>query len=206
MLSFFSNNPKTTNASSFGTNLPINNKSLSAEINDVGEKFIKTNNKYRSEIEKYKKIATFNKNLSKSYITNVTAMIDVSKLLNDYSVFFDILKNEIESTNSTLTTIKPEEIEYLKSLTDDKLEQLINVFKTQTDKVKNIYKKFGQNDEYETINAAQNLMSELPNNAKTTYSSLTTGGKYIKTKYNINNKKKKNVSSRKKVIKKEKCK
>ena len=202
MLSFFNNKPASN--TSFGTSLPINSKSLSAEINEVGEKFIKTNNKYRTEIEKYRKIAAFNKNLSKSYITNITAMIDVSKLLNDYSVFFNILKTEIENTNNNLTTIKPEEIEYLKSLTDDKLEQLLTVFKTQTDKVKDIYKKFGQTDEYNTIDAAQNLISSLPVSAKTTYSTLTTGGKYIKSKYILNIKKKKNVRNPKKTDKKEK--
>jgi hypothetical protein len=177
----------------FGVNLPINNKSLSAEINDVSESFIKTNKKYRDEITKYKQIANFNKNLSKSYIANVTAMIDVSKLLNDYSIFFDILKDEITNTNNSVGSIDAQEVEYLKNLTKDKLDELINVFRTQTDKVKTIYKKFGQVDELQTIESAQNLMNAVSDNAKTTYSSLTGGSHYIKKKRIINNSKKKNV-------------
>jgi hypothetical protein len=189
MMNFFKPSSSPTGVA-FGVNLPVNNKSLSAEINDVSESFIKTNKNYRDEINKYKQIANFNKNLSKSYIANVTAMIDVSKLLNDYSIFFDILKNEISNTSNSVGSIDAQEIDYLKNLTKDKLDELINVFKTQTDKVKTIYKKFGQMDELNTIESAQNLMSAVSDNAKTTYSSLTGGARYIKKKRIVSNKKK----------------
>lgn len=169
---------------SFGINIPVNNKSLSAEINEVGEKFIKTNKSYREEIEKYKKIAAFNKTLSKSYITNITAMIDVSKLLNEYSLFFDILKNEINETNNSLGSIDKNDIEYLKNLTKDRLDQLINVFKLQTNKVKGLYEKFGQVNELDNIKAAQILMDGVSNSANVTYSSINGGSVLRRNKKN----------------------
>lgn len=168
-------NSKSTSSSpsaSFGANLPVGNKALSAEISEVGQKFVKANKKYRDEIDKYKKIADFNKKLSASYIANVHAMIDVSKLLNDYAMFFNMLKEEINKTEGQIGTLQASDIQYLENLTKAKMEEFSNRFIEQSEKVKGLYSKYGQEDEAKTITSAQESIRGVVGNASLTYASI----------------------------------
>jgi len=165
------NGAKSTSVS-FGANLPVGNKALSAEISEVGQKFVKTNKKYRDEIDKYKKIAEFNKKLSSSYIANVHAIIDVSKLLNDYALFFNILKEEISKTEGQIGTLQASDIQYLENLTKAKMEEFSNKFIDQSDKVRGLYTKYGQETEAKMITSAQEQLKSTVSNASTTYNSL----------------------------------
>ena len=157
---------------SFGANLPVGNKALSAEISEVGQKFVKTNKKYRDEIDKYKKIADFNKKLSSSYIANVHAIIDVSKLLNDYALFFNILKEEINKTEGQIGTLQSSDIQYLENLTKAKMEEFSHKFIEQSEKVRGLYTKYGQESEAKTISSAQEQLKNTISNAGVTYNSL----------------------------------
>lgn len=183
MFGIFSGNKSNTEVKSsqgsvsFGANLPVGNKALSAEISEVGQKFVKTNKKYRDEIDKYKKIADFNKKLSGSYIANVHAMIDVSKLLNDYAMFFNLLKDEILKTEGQIGSLKSEDIQYLENLTKAKMEEFSNRFIEQSDKVKTLYTKYGQQEEVKTIVSAQESIKGVVSNAGITYQSLINANK-----------------------------
>ena len=177
-------NSKTSNASkpsqpvaSFGANLPVGNKALSAEISEVGQKFVKTNKKYRDEIDKYKKIAEFNKKLSSSYIANVTTMIDVSKLLNDYSMFFNLLKEEINKTEGQIGSLQASDIQYIEALTKAKMEEFTNRFIEQSEKVKTLYAKYGQQEEAKVLGSAQESIKGVVTNASVTYQSLMNASK-----------------------------
>ncbi len=157
---------------SFGANLPVGNKALSAEISEVGQKFAKTSKKYRDEIDKYKKIADFNKKLSSSYIANVQAVIDVSKLLNDYALFFNMLKEEINKTEGQIGTLQAADIQYLENLTKAKMEQFSARFIEQSEKVRTLYNKYGQQEEAKTLGSAQESLKTVVNNAGIAYQSL----------------------------------
>lgn len=182
-------NSKASNASksapqpvaSFGANLPVGNKALSAEISEVGQKFVKTNKKYRDEIDKYKKIAEFNKKLSSSYIANVSAMIDVSKLLNDYAMFFNILKDEINKTEGQIGSLQASDIQYIEALTKAKMEEFTTRFIEQSDKVKTLYSKYGQEEEAKVLGSAQESIKGVMNNAGVTYQSLVNATKTTQT-------------------------
>lgn len=178
-MSFFNfgnNASKTSNTSktsvSFGANLPVGNKALSAEISEVGQKFVKTNTKYRTEIDKYKKIAEFNKKLSSSYIANIHAIVDVSKLLNDYALFFNILKEEINKTEGQIGTLQASDIQYLENLTKAKMDEFSSKFIEQSEKVRGLYTKYGQEEEAKTISSAQEQLKNTVTNAGITYQSL----------------------------------
>jgi hypothetical protein len=159
-------------SASFGANIPVGNKALSAEISEAGQKFVKANKKYRDEIDKYKKIAEFNKKLSTSYIENVHAMIDVSKLLNDYALFFNLLKEEIAKTEGQIGTLQASDIAYLENLTKSKMEEFSNRFIEESNKVKALYDKYGQDAEAKTISTAQEDIKGIVGNATTTYSDI----------------------------------
>ena len=162
---------------SFGANLPVGNKALSVEISEVGQKFAKTSKKYRDEIDKYKKIADFNKKLSSSYIANVQAAIDISKLLNDYALFFNMLKDEINKTEGQIGTLQLADIQYLENLTKAKMEQFSSRFIEQSEKVRILYTKYGQQEEAKTLGSAQESLKTVVDNAGIAYQTLVNSTK-----------------------------
>jgi hypothetical protein len=155
-----------------GANLNIDNKGLSVEMDVVKQKISKTNQKYRDEIEKYKKIADFNKKLTSSYINNINAMVDVSKLLNNYVAFFNFLKDELAKTENTIGSLTTEDIQYLESLTKAKMEEFSNRFMDQSEKIKVLYTKYNQQDEAARISSAQENIKSTMDNASATYQTL----------------------------------
>lgn len=164
--------PVASNTGSIGVNLNIDNKGLSLELDEVKGKISKTNQKYRDEIDKYKKIADFNKKLTSSYITNINTMVDVSKLLVNYAAFFAFLKDELAKTDNTIGSLTTEDIQYLESLTKAKMEQFSNNFADQANKIKVLYNKYGQQEEAARITTAQENIKATIENAGTTYQTL----------------------------------
>ena len=75
---------------------------MSNELEQVTKKIKNTSRRYTSEIGKYKEIAAFNKKLSESYMQNLQAMVDVSRLLEQYANVFFILREEIEKMEKAL--------------------------------------------------------------------------------------------------------
>jgi len=171
----FSFSGKGTNSKSFGVNLPVGtgSKALSEEISSVSKKFVDVNEKYRSEMSKYKKIADFNKKLSASYISNIHAMVDISKLLNDYAGFFSMLKEEINKTDGNIGSLTADEIQYIESITKAKIEAFSSSFMQQSDKVKDLYKKYGQESEAKNLSNAQEQLQEAIQAAGLTYDDVS---------------------------------
>jgi hypothetical protein len=152
----------------FGVNLTTNNKAFSSEISNVSKKFVSTNKKYRDEIAKYKKIVEFNKQLTSAYITNFKVMVDVSKLLTDYSAFFHVLKEEVAKTEGQIGTLQASEVQHIEDMTKDKLGEFSNIFMDQSEKVKALYTKYGQEEQIKGINNAQESMKIVMENASNT--------------------------------------
>ena len=116
-----------------------------------------TNKKYREELSKYKEIAKFNEQITKGYIKNLDAMIDVSKILNYYVEIFNLLKMELEKNEKVLgeTSLKVEDINYLERLTRNKVDELSGKFMKETDDLKKLYSAYGKTTELGKVNEAQ---------------------------------------------------
>jgi hypothetical protein len=167
-MSFFSSLSSSQKTASLGANISLENKSLSKEIVDIGDKVVSANKKYLSEIEKYKKLVDFNKKLSGSYIGNLKVMVDVSKLLNDYATLFEILKNELSKTEQQLGTLTGKDVEHLAELTRAKLDQFNILFTDQSKKVKELYVKYDQQEERARVEAAEQSLQVIMDNATET--------------------------------------
>lgn len=167
-MSFFSTFASPQKSPSLGANISVDNKSLSKEIVSIGDKVVSANKKYLSEIEKYKKLVDFNKKLSSSYIGNLKVMVDVSKLLNDYATLFEILKNELSKTEQQVGTLTGKDVEHLAELTRAKLEQFNILFTGQSKKVKELYVKYDQQEERARVEAAEESLQGIMDNATET--------------------------------------
>lgn len=134
------------------------NAGISREFENIKGTIEKTNKKYREEISKYKEIAKLNEHISKGYLKNLDAMIDVSKILNYYVEIFNILKVELDKNDRVLgdTSLKLEDISYLERLTKNKVDELGAQFMNETEQLKKLYTAYGKTQELGRVNEAQN--------------------------------------------------
>lgn len=133
-----------------------------------------TSRKYREEMSKYKEIATFNKQLSLSYIQNLEAMVDVSRVFGYYIELFNVLKNELDENAKVLgsSAIKAEDIAYIEGLTQTKMDTLNKKFLEETAKMKKLYENSEYQGELDRIKNAEKSIVTINNFATSTLDNL----------------------------------
>lgn len=167
-MNFFSSRPSTSN-SSFG--YKVNSiDGIPSDLEKVKGNILKTNKVYREELTKYREIAAFNEQLSKGYVRNLEAMVDVSRILNYYIDIFNVIREEFEKNDKVLdgTSLTPTQISYLERLTKSKIDELNNKFMVETEKLKKLYNQYGQQQELARIVEAQNNLNATTQSADTT--------------------------------------
>jgi len=168
----FQSSSQTQPTPSLGVNLGAKN-AVGAELEDVTKTIKNTSRKYTTEITKYKEIAAFNKKLSESYVQNLQAMVDVSRLLEQYAHVFYVLREEIEKMEKALgIELNVKDFQYLENMTKDHMLDLTNKFNKESDDLKKLFEKYGKKDEYNHVDNAQKLMNLSVTNAGDTYKKL----------------------------------
>jgi len=169
---FGSSSDKETSTPSLGINLGAKD-AMSTDFENVTKTIRSTSRKYTSEIGKYKEIAAFNKKLSESYMQNLQAMVDVSRLLEQYANIFFILREEIEKMEKALgIELRVEDFQYLENMTKDRMAELTTKFNKEADDLKKLYSKFGKTTEFNQLDGAQRQVNTSISNAGNTYKNL----------------------------------
>lgn len=131
-------------SSTFGYS--IEKKDTAATMNNVKSRMAVNTTKYIGELNKYKEVAEFNKKISKSYVANLSVMVDVSKMLNMYVETIDFIKMQIKRAEEALgRPLDVGDLEHLNMLTRENISVLYNQFIGETSKLE---KLFGENPEY----------------------------------------------------------
>jgi hypothetical protein len=142
-------------------------------LDNIKGSIINTSRKYRSELTKYREIAAFNQQLSKGYVKNLEAMVDVSKILNYYVEIFNVLRSEFEQNDKLMgSTLTPIDINYLETLTKSKIDELNNKFFTESEKLKKLYSTYGKTEEVARVVDAQNALRATTDGADQTFANL----------------------------------
>lgn len=158
-------------ADKFGMN--INNRAAATELKEIGEKWKRTNDKFNNEIGKYKKLNEISKKQSVVIRENFSVMIDMSRLLNSYAEFINIIKKSIAEADANIGTMKLEDFQYLENLTRSKLDQLRNTFGEQATGVKALYEKYGNPEAARLLDETLKKSADISSSADTTFSELT---------------------------------
>ena len=94
--------------------------------------------------DKLKSITEINSKLAQSYDVSLRIIVDVSKLLNQYTAFFnDIYELLVKLDASSKDNVTGEYIKYINKLTSDNIDKMTNEFKSQ---LQNIVPMFEKND------------------------------------------------------------
>ena len=144
-----------------------------SELEHVKGSIIRTSKKYRDELTKYREIAAFNEQLSKGYVKNLEAMVDVSRILNYYVEIFNVLREEFDQNDKLMgSTLTPIDINYLERLTKSKIDELNNKFLTESEKLKKLYSTYGKSQEVARVVEAQNALRATTDNADQAFTNL----------------------------------
>lgn len=124
----------------------IEKKDTAATMDNVKSRMAVNTTKYIGELNKYREIADFNKKISKSYVANLSVMVDVSKMLNMYVETIDFIKRQIQRAEEALgRPLDVGDLEHLSMLTKENISTLYKQFVGETDRLKRL---FGDNPEY----------------------------------------------------------
>lgn len=138
----------------------IEKKDTAASMQNLKNNFSRTTNKYINEYDKYKEVAKFNKQLSKSYLANLEVMVDVSKMLNMYIETIEFIKMQVKRAEEALgKPLDAGDLVELSRLTKENISTLYSQFIGETTKLQTL---FGSNPEYRTeLERVQRAQSEI---------------------------------------------
>lgn len=130
--------------------------------------------------EKLKSITEINNKLAQSYDVSLRIIVDVSKLLNQYTAFFnDIDELLLKLDASSKDNVTGEYIKYINKLTSDNIDKMTNEFKSQ---LQNIVPMFEKNDiPAGNLNEYSSLLDNINREAKLLASKSGGGRKYSKS-------------------------
>lgn len=167
---------KKKNASpDFGISMGDSKFKAAVKLNDIEEKFKKTNEKITSEATKFKNVANLNKKLTESYVQNYYVMLDISKLLKDYADVFEKLSEMLKKYDNI--EISPMDMDHLKLITRAKLDELNGDFTKQSTSIRSLYSKYNMGNELNKLSAVEPLARNVGSSVDETLSKfIKTGG------------------------------
>ena len=116
---------------------------------------------------KVNSLTEINKNVTESYNVSLKIIVDVTKLLNQYMLYFneiDKVINSLNDSNNTTLTLTNNYFDNINKLTSEKIDELTNNFKNQIDSVKTIYSK--NNLPTEDLEKYDSLLSSINTESK----------------------------------------
>lgn len=129
------------------TNTKLTNTDMIDKLNKL-DKFKKkldtTKTKEKDLNSKVNSLTEINKNVTESYNVSLKIIVDVTKLLNQYMLYFneiDKVINSLNDSNNTTLSLENNYFDNINKLTSEKIDELTNNFKNQIETVKTIYSK-----------------------------------------------------------------
>lgn len=167
-------------SSLFGSLSYLPQKSIIKQLDEVREKVSKTQEltaKYNKRMEEINKL---NKLLVSGYVNNLNVIVDLSKLVAEYKDTLNEVLTVLQKFDDLiLKDIEEGDIEHIRALTDEKLQQVNDFFKKDVEGIKSILTSLGRGDLISRINTSSTNFKNTYNQSLTTYSTFasTRGGR-----------------------------
>jgi len=131
-------------------------KNVNQQLEDLKGKVNTTITKSTTEIKKFRELAKYNEQLTKSYAANLKVLMDTSALLKAYAEFFDMLREKLGEVDKELgLPISSDDFDYMRKLTYDQMSNLQDAFNTEVTNLKRLYSKYGKQKEYDAVEQAE---------------------------------------------------
>lgn len=166
----------TTNASLGNV---IDDSKFVGRLNSIKQTLEKKQLSEKDLSSKVKALSEINKNVSESYNVSLKIIVDVTKLLNQYMVYFNEIDKLMETFNTdSSSTLNNQYFQHINKITSEKIDELSKNFKSQLDSLKTVYSK--NNIPTEDLDKYSGLLDSINTESKLLLK--TEGGRKLKKK------------------------
>lgn len=142
-----------------------NHDKLMVKVNDITEKIEKKRSHYQNMKNKVEKLTELNNKLSNGYELSLKMVVDVSKLLTNYTKMFDDLEQLLGNLDNDMS-VKQTDIKYISNLTRESINKISFDFNQQFPSVIQALEKSNSTDSVVYANRLKTIVNELPSDAK----------------------------------------
>ena len=142
-----------------------NHDKLMVKVNDITEKIEKKRSHYQNMKNKVEKLTELNNKLSNGYEWSLKMVVDVSKLLTNYTKMFDDLEQLLGNLDNDMN-VKQTDIKYISNLTKESINKISFDFNQQFPSVIQALEKSNSRDSVVYANRLKTIVNELPSDAK----------------------------------------
>lgn len=147
-----------------GKNIQDHDK-LAMKVNDISEKIEKKKSQYQTMKQKVERLNDLNNKLSSGYELSLRMVVDVSKLLTNYTKMFDDLEQLIGNLDDDMN-IKQNDIQYISNLTKESIKKISYDFNSQFSTVVKALEKNNSSESIQYANKLKTIVNQLPSDAR----------------------------------------
>jgi len=141
-----------------------NHDRLMVKVQDISTKIEKKRTHVQNMKGKIDKLQEINTKLTDGYELSLRMVVDVSKLLQNYTKMFDDLETMLSGLDHDMG-IQHTDIQYISNLTRESIRKISNDFNNQFPSIVTVLEKNGNRDTISYANRLKNIVNELPNDA-----------------------------------------
>lgn len=137
-------------------------QSISNSARQISKNILDRADVINKSLKKAKATSALNKALTQSFMNNTAIIINISKLLSEYSKIFSIL-DEISKKYNAIE-LNSDDMRHLRDITKEQMDNINRAFLDQTSNIKGLFEKLGSEEGKRTvmaINSAQANMTEV---------------------------------------------
>lgn len=142
-----------------------NHDKLLTKVNSISEKIEKKRSHYQNMKNKVEKLTELNDKLTNGYELSLKMVVEVTKLLTNYTKMFDDLEKLLGSLDEDMN-IQQQDIQYISNLTKESINKISHDFNQQFPSVIKALEKTNSSESVIYANRLKNIVNELPSDAK----------------------------------------
>lgn len=150
-----------------------NHDRLLIKVRDITAKIEKKRNHVQTMKSKIDKLKEINNKLTDGYELSLQMVVDVSKLLQNYTKMFDDLERLLSALDQDMG-IQQTDIQYISNLTKESIRKISTDFNNQFPSIVEVLEKNGNRDTLSYAARLKGIVNQLPSDA-TSFKQL--GGK-----------------------------
>jgi hypothetical protein len=147
----------------FGKDI-YDNDTLMVKVTNLSTKIENKKNQFQNMKNKIEKLTELNRKLTNGYELSLKVVVDVSKLLQNYTRMFDDL-DEIFGKLDDEMGIQQVDIKYISELTKESIKKITLDFNEQYPVIVNALEKNGNKESLSSATKLKAIINELPLNA-----------------------------------------
>ena len=158
-----------------------NHEKLITKVNDISQHIEKKRSHYQNMKNKVEKLTELNNKLTSGYELSLKMVVDVSKLLTNYTKMFDDLEKLLINLDDDMN-VHQNDIKYISNLTKESINKISYDFNKQYPEVLKALEKSNNAESIQYANRLKDIVNELPTDAKL-ITSIVGGSKKKKKGY-----------------------